>query len=269
MERVPGQGPVPPEPMPAWRGTRPLKRWRYVGVFSDELMLCVGSARVGPLRQRFWAVAKPGRPIAARTTIRGGGVRLEGPRVRVDAGAVHIDVELDEGHAVESVHPSGANGYVWTRKQAGVRARGEVRIGARTHSLECAAVIDDTAGYHERHTRWSWSAGVGRNTTGERVGWNLVSGVNDSASGSERAVWIEGVASEPGPVRFAPDLSRIDFADGGALLFSEWAAREDRTNVVLVRSRYRQPFGTFAGSLPGGVELAEGLGVMELHDVHW
>ena len=34
-------------------------------------------------------------------------------------------------------------------------------------------------------------------------------------------------------------------------------------------SRYRQPFGTFAGELPGGLELAEGYGVMEDHDVHW
>ena len=33
--------------------------------------------------------------------------------------------------------------------------------------------------------------------------------------------------------------------------------------------RYRQPFGTFSGTLPNGVELAEGYGVMESHDVTW
>src|SRR3954466_4296781 len=114
-----------------WRGARPLKRWRYVGVFCDEVMLCVGDARVGPLPQRFWAVAEPGLPIRSGTTIRGGGVRIDGPRARVDAGEVRIDVTLDEGEGVESVHPSGAGGYVWTRKQAGVPARGEVRVGSR------------------------------------------------------------------------------------------------------------------------------------------
>jgi hypothetical protein len=36
-----------------------------------------------------------------------------------------------------------------------------------------------------------------------------------------------------------------------------------------MRSDYRQPFGTFAGTLPGGIELAEGYGVMEEHDVRW
>ena len=54
-----------------------------------------------------------------------------------------------------------------------------------------------------------------------------------------------------------------------ALAFSEWAAREDSTNFVLVRSAYRQPFGTFTGSFPGGLKLAEAFGVQEVHDVHW
>jgi hypothetical protein len=36
-----------------------------------------------------------------------------------------------------------------------------------------------------------------------------------------------------------------------------------------VRYSYRQPFGTFTGSLPGGLALAEGFGVMEHHDAHW
>jgi hypothetical protein len=255
--------------MPPWRGTRPLKRWRYVGVFCDEVMLCVGEARVGPMPQRFWAVAEPGRPIASRTTLGRGGVRLDGSRVRVDTRDVRIDVTVDEDHGVESLHPSGANGYVWTRKQAGVQARGEVRVGSRMYSLSCGAVVDDTAGYHQRHTEWVWSAGVGSGTGGERVGWNLVTGVNDSGRDSERAVWIDGTPFEPGPVTFSPDLARVEFSEGGSLEFSEWAAREDSTNFLLVRSAYRQPFGTFTGSFPGGLKLAEAFGVVEVHDVHW
>ncbi len=39
--------------------------------------------------------------------------------------------------------------------------------------------------------------------------------------------------------------------------------------MFLMRSDYRQPFGTFRGMLPGGVALAEGYGVMETHDVRW
>ena len=130
-------------------------------------------------------------------------------------------------------------------------------------------MVDDSAGYHPRHTVWRWSAGVGRAADGRRVGWNLVSGLHDGQSGSERAVWMDGEPREVGPVEFASDLSSIRFAEGGALSFSEWGAREQRTNFLVVSSAYRQPFGTFTGALPGGVSLTHGFGVMEWHDVHW
>jgi hypothetical protein len=110
---------------------------------------------------------------------------------------------------------------------------------------------------------------VGRGTDGSRVGWNLVRGVNDAPVGSERCVWIDGEPREVGPVRFAGDLSGVSFSEGGGLDFVAWGAREDQTNLLLLRSSYRQPFGTFAGTLPGGVTLAEGYGVMEWHDVWW
>ena len=182
---------------------------------------------------------------------------------------VRIALEVEENAGVESIHPSGRDGYVWTRKQAAVPARAEVRVGGRICAVECDAVVDDSAGYHQRHTRWTWSAGVGRGTRGERIGWNLVTGVNDSPTDSERAVWVDGEPFEPPPVEFADDLSQVAFTGGEQLRFSEWSARENSTNVLLIRTTYRQPFGTFTGSFPGGVQLAEGFGVMEVHDVHW
>ena len=92
-----------------------------------------------------------------------------------------------------------------------------------------------------------------------------MSGIHDAASASERTVWIDGEPREVAPVEFADDLSSVD-----GLRFGKWCAREERTNRLLFRSRYRQPFGSFTGELPGvGLELAEGLGVMEEHDVRW
>jgi hypothetical protein len=61
----------------------------------------------------------------------------------------------------------------------------------------------------------------------------------------------------------------VRFSEGGELRFDAWAERAERSNILVVRSSYRQPFGEFSGSLPGGLELAEGRGVMEWHDVRW
>jgi hypothetical protein len=270
MSRLPLRGPgvrelglrLPPARMQLLRGTRPLKRWRWVGIFSPELMVCVGDARVGPFRRSWWAIAEPDGTLRTRTTAGPGGVALGLGRVRVHAGGVRVELELEEAAGVEVVSPSGRH-WIWTRKQADVRARGSVILGRDRRELDCRAVIDDSAGYHERHTAWRWSAGVGRGVSGQSVGWNLVAGIHDGPA-SERSVWIDGEPREVGPVEFADDLSRVD-----GLRFSEWCAREERTGRLLFRSRYRQPFGSFTGELPGGLELAEGLGVMEEHDVHW
>jgi hypothetical protein len=139
-----------------------------------------------------------------------------------------------------------------------------VTIDGAPRRLEARAVIDDTAAYYERHTRWLWSAGVGVSVDGRAVAWNLVDGVNDAPAESERTVWVDGVPSEPPPSHFARDLITVD-----ELSFHSEATRERQDNLVLIRSSYRQPFGTFAGKLPGSVELAEGYGVMEEHDARW
>lgn len=250
---------------PLRRGGRLLKRWRYVGAFSPELMLCAADVRIGPLRQRFFALAERDRPIATGTFLRGRAVTLSGSRVVVQTDSVALQVELEENDGVTTVHDAGR---VRTRKQAGIAARVEGSVDGRRHELECRAVVDDTIGYHRRHTRWWWSAGVGTSVDGREVAWNLVAGVNDAPAGSERRLWLDGEPREVGPVRFAADLSSVEFAEGGGLDFSAWCERAARTNLLVVRSSYRQPFGSFSGTLPGAGEIA-GLGVMEWHDAVW
>jgi hypothetical protein len=249
--------------MPLVRGRRPLKRWRYVGVYGPELMLCIGDARVAGLPRRWWAVALPDGTLRERTTSGRGGVTVGPGRARVAARDVRIELELAEGPGVEVVSPHGSS-YIWTRKQAAVPARGAVELDGTRFEIDGPAFVDDSAGYHARRTMWRWSAGTGRGENGEQLAWNLVEGVHDAAEASERTVWMDGDPVEVGPVEFAADLARV-----GGLRFSAWSAREHDTRLGLFRSRYRQPFGTFAGELPNGVRLAAGYGVMEWHDVRW
>jgi len=249
--------------MPRRQGLRPLKRWRYVGVYGPELQLCAGEARIGPIPVRWWAIAEPGRPLVEGRR----GLTLEPGAVHVRERDVELALELDEREPVETATAYGDT-FAWTAKQADVRAHGRLHLGGRSRAIDSRAVIDVSAGYHPRHTKWKWSAGVGRLADGRSVGWNLVTGIHDSPSASERTVWIDGVPSEVQPVRF-DGLDAIEFAGGERLRFDAWSERTDATNLLLLRSYYRQPFGTFAGSLPGGLTLSAGYGVMEDHEVWW
>lgn len=250
--------------MPSHQRLRPLKRWRYVGVYGAELMACLALVRIGRARQSFWAVWERDRQrLLERTRLGQGGVTLRPGYVSVREQGLELEVQFEEGAGVEAVSRSGDT-YAWTRKQGGVGARVSATIEGRHRAVDARAVIDDTAAYYERHTRWRWSAGVGKATDGRRVAWNLVEGVNDAPSKSERTVWVEGEPFEAPPCRFADDLTAV-----GGLNFDAEATRTHRENLLVLRSSYRQPFGTFSGELARGIALAEGYGVMEEHDVWW
>ncbi len=268
----------PPEQRPLFRGTRPRKRWRYVAVLGEELMACAACVQVGPARQTFWALLdrrtgelrERTRLVPRRDELELGRGDADGQaRLRIRDRGVELDVAIEEEAGVAVVCPHGRLS-VWTRKQAGVAASGTWRLdGEPARGLRARAVIDDTCGHHARVTEWRWSAGVGELSDGRPAAWNLVSGVNDPARGSERAVWVDGVPREAPPIAFATDLSAISCEDGSTLAFNAEAERARRERMLLVASDYRAPFGTFAGALPGGFVLAYGLGVMEQHSARW
>jgi hypothetical protein len=251
---------------------RPLKRWRWVGVFGEDLMACAAQVQIGPARQTFWATYEPASgTLRERTRLvpRRGEVELAPGRLLIADRGLRLELELDEDAGFAARCANGRS-ESWTRKQAGVQARGTLALdGGTTRQVRAPAVIDDSAGWHARVTEWRWSAGVGLASDGSPLAWNLVSGVNDPPVGSERAVWVAGVPHEVGPVDFEPDLSAIRAEDGSELRFTAAAERSRRDNLLLVSSDYRAPFGTFSGTLPGGIELARGRGVMEHHRARW
>jgi hypothetical protein len=237
--------------MPLVRGGRPRKSWTYVGAYGPDMMLCAASARIGPIPIAWWAVWDRERLTEGRR-----GVTVTPNHARVKGV---FDLELTPTSTpVEVISPHGRQ-RIWTRKRI-VTARGHVR----GRPLELRAIVDESAGHHARHTAWRWSAGVGYTTAGAEVAWNLVDGLHDAPTGSERAVWIDGEPHEVPPQPFAPDLSAV-----GDLRFTREAVRAARENYLLIRSDYEQPFGTFSGELPIAGALHEGWGVMERHEVHW
>jgi hypothetical protein len=217
--------------MPLMRGGRPLKRWSYVGAYGPELMLCAAKGRIGVIPFSWWAV-------------------WDG---ELREGSGRLDVAIEGGAEIEVVSPHGAQ-YIWTRKH-------EARV--RFEGRELRGLVDQSAGYHARHTSWRWSAGVGTLVSGEPVAWNLVEGVHDAPESSERTVWVAGEPREVAPVAF-DDLRAV-----AGLRFEAVTTRAKRENYLVVRSDYEQPFGRFEGDVPGAGPLAEGWGVMERHEVAW
>jgi hypothetical protein len=240
--------------MPLLRGGRPLKRWRWVGAFDGDVMLCAASARIAGIPVEWWAVWDGAR-LHERAHRRGGAVGMAPGHVRAEG----LDLRFDEGPGVEVVSPHGAQ-YIWTRKQGGIPVRGTV-LG---RPFEGFGLIDDTAGYHARRTAWRWSAGVGVAASGARIAWNLVDGVHDDPGVSERTVWVDGVPHHVAPLAFADGLERV-----GDLRCEAVAVRARREELLILASDYEQPFGRFSGALPLAGSLAEGQGVMERHAARW
>ena len=184
-------------------GRRLRKEWRYIGVFSEEFMICAARAQVGPAGQTFWAIVdRTSGEMIERTRKRAPfgrgdvwsldaekgqwqiGSDEPGVVTWLDAKEARAELRVGDGQWVESVNPNGegSGGWVWTRKRI-APVECDIRLpDGRRWQTTAFGIEDESAGYHPRRTIWSWSAGVGVTPDGRAVGWNLVEGVNDGAA---------------------------------------------------------------------------------------
>ena len=261
--------PLPPERMPLLRAGTLLKRWYYVSFWSPDLLLCAAQVHVGPIFQEYWGVWDRGeRTFRQRTNYLARRVTLRPTHVTVDERDVAIDLPFKPDDVFEVYRPEG-EAYIWSRKEFATRATATVRLGTRTLRPQGAIFVDVNAGYHRRQTRWRWSAGAGLDQHGRRVAWNAIVGLFDTPEHSERTLWIDGRASELGPVTFSPDAGTVSFSEGGRLAFRQEANIRKRVGLFLFKSRYDHAFGPWEGTLPGGIELRDAVGVRERQDAVW
>ena len=87
--------PVPPARMRLWRDGRPLKRWRYVGLYGDDMMLCAADVRIAGLPQGFWATWDR-RDLREKTVFRPGAVTLRDDAVRFAGASLTLSVVAPE-----------------------------------------------------------------------------------------------------------------------------------------------------------------------------
>ena len=184
-----------------------------------------------------------------------------------EAGEVRGFLRTGSGTWAESVCPNGEDGFVWTRKRScrststsgsATAAFAARRPGSRTSPPAITPATRSGAGPPESGPSPTAARSAGT--------WSRASTTRPSAPSARSG----STASRSSRRRSSFDgLETIAFDDGSRLEFAAEAERVANEKRGPVSYSYRQPFGTFTGTLPGGLELEHGLGVMEHHDALW
>ena len=260
---------IPPAHLPLFRRRQLRKRWHYVSFWSRDVVLCAAKVQVGFLNNEYWAVwDRVERRLRTRTHYLRRRVHISPEAAVVRDGDVSVEVRLRPTDSFDVYRPEG-RAYIWSHKELCRGAEAIIRLGERTYSVQGTAFVDINAGYHFRRTRWRWAAGAATGEEGESVAWNAIIGLFDTPKNSERTVWLGDVGTEIGPVVFSEDANNVTFAEGGGLTFHEEAVLRKRVGLFLIKSKYDHAFGVYSGTLPGGIEVKDAVGVRERQDALW
>ncbi|KEF31121.1 hypothetical protein D777_02274 [Marinobacter nitratireducens] len=200
----------------------------------------------------------------------------------VAPGGVHVDLELMEDlDPLRLVSRAGYNGWVFTRKSAGLPVQGDIRWGDRVWRSDGVALgsIDWSCGFMRRETAWNWACIAGKLADGRALGLNLAAGVNETGV-NENALWLDGRCIKLGAARFCFDRYQpgndwtVSTEDGRVdLRFSPSGVRREKLNALVLASNFRQFIGTFEGYVvdnEGKTVRVDGLrGLMEDHFARW
>lgn len=190
---------------------------------------------------------------------------------------VHVDLAAEPTSPVATATATPAGGWNATEKEAGHRVVGTVAVGDDLLEFQGRGWRDWTCGRQDRRTTWRWAAGAGVAADGRALGLNASTGMNAAGVGEDVA-WVDGrpVALDVAHLAPAGDDPAGAWEVGGpgwGLHFEPLGLRAADEDLLLVRSRYVQPIGTFHGTLPtpdGGVlEVACLPGVTEDHEARW
>lgn len=271
-----------------------------LGYLASAFLYLVERATPGE-RREYEALSPLGRALSFAPSSVRGETRWERGRDRIvmsyDAG---WQLELDVGLGAERLSgeiritpreslcvafPLTPERPAYTHKAAGLPARGSLRLGERDIVLvDALATLDWTRSLARRHTHWKWASFAGRASDGRPVGLNVSAEVYDRPEGvsHENALFLDGITHSLGGVRFElprdPESGvwRIVGREPSELEleFQPLGARKQKLDLLLLRSDFVQPYGTFKGrirpeALAAPVSVDGVFGVVENHDALW
>jgi hypothetical protein len=287
-----------------------IKRWEYLGICNNDIIFGVAVVHLGYMCNLFaylfdrrsarlseydilvpggGAAIFKGSSLTGAVTFKSGKTEV---RITNDPATVTVEGSIKGELSVSLFFQKYAEplvcltrtdlkGFNYTHKEAGIPVRGKIRhkrMSWDIHEAQSFGVRDYTLGYLARHTFWNWASGGGIDGEGNRVGFNLAQGVNETGF-TENAFWVNGRFFKTDVVDFQyDDLElmqpwRIESNDGRVRLrFQPEGKRSANVNGGLIVSKFHQPFGRFEGTLRDGDllwELQDVSGFVEEHYAKW
>jgi hypothetical protein len=284
-----------------------IKRWEYLGICNSDIIFGMAVVRLGYMCNLFaylfnrrgariseYNILTPGGGAASFAGSSGrGSVTFKSGKtaVRMTSDPESITVEgaikgeLSVSLAFRTYAEPlvcltrvGLKGFNYTHKAAGIPVKGTIRHNGEMWDIKpetSFGVRDFTLGYLARQTFWNWASGGGLDQAGNRIGFNLVQGVNETGF-TENAFWINGRVVKTDVVDFRyDDLDllkpwRIESNDGKVRLrFLPEGKRSADVHACLIVSKFHQPFGRFEGILRDGDQVRELQNVSGFTEEHY
>jgi hypothetical protein len=287
-----------------------IKRWQYLGLCNDKIIFGAAIVNLGYMTNIFCyifdrkagkieqvdAVTPSGKAGLFEGSFQTGSALFKSGKAylsftnRPESVLANISVKdrLDaELNFLKLTEPMcctsrvGLDGFNYTHKEAGIPVSGNIIFRGNRYEIaegDSSGVVDYTLGYLARRTFWNWASGGGFDEAGNRIGFNLVQGVNETGF-TENAFWINGSMIKTDVIDFQySDLNLLDkwrivSNDGKVnLSFYPEGERSADINIGLIASRFHQPFGRFEGSLSDcgkRWKLKNAAGFTEEHYAKW
>ena len=273
--------------------------WILAAAIADIRYLCSGFAYFYPRSTasltEFKLLQPPGRhsqmsasPTAGVATIAGGSNRISiepcgySWRLALQSKQLSADLLLSPAKIVEPLAlclPTGYSGWTYTQKHNGLQVTGDIELQQQPVAVTGAlGGYDFSAGYMRRETSWRWGSLSGYSGS-DKIGFNLAAGVNETGA-TENCCWLNGKRYLLPAVHFSfnrlkPEAPWQLTSHCGAiqLQFIPAAKRQERLNLGLLASNFRQ----YCGSWHGTITLSDGQqinfngqqGLAEDHFARW
>lgn len=286
-------------PVLARRRRTQRKAWIFFGVYAPGFFAGMAIADAGMVSTAFSYLAIPGENLFVEDKITlplGFGdkfdpglrdawklgkfsISSEGTQMTCIAkGKIDLEIvaEMQTDSGLSFVCPSEGRPFNFTFKQLPLTILCKARYKGKEYAASGPyGAVDFTKGYPPRETRWNWLSMIGKLEDGVTVGINLVDHFN---ANMENVAWVGGERMLLGDAKFSMEKPldtnkwQISTVDGIIdLEFTPFGARSENLSLVVMKSLFTQPYGTFDGyiNIRGQKMRVTGQGVVEDHFARW